>query len=485
MPKFAEKNTYSNIRRTLLKAMGYAPILGIPNIIQSKTSTDILIVGAGLSGLYAANLLEEEGYKVRVLEADNRVGGRVLTQKEIPGYPETGGTAFGSGYARVIDTANRFGINLIDLKPVIPYFRERTLSLGGEIISKDEWANHPRNVLPDEYRNLPPNAFFHTILGSDNPLKAPQEWMNEDQFIHDVSVHEWFKNKGFSEELIDLAYNLNISHGYNAKDVSVLMLMFVNAFAASQNRLGFQTSLAAEGGNISIAEAMANNLKEEVHFNKRVVSIDASKNGAKVNCGDGTSYSANKIICSLPFSVLKDIPIYPKISGPQSEAIQSLRAQKINMLHLIPKTPYWDLDEMSPNMYTDGLAGMILAQRQASSPETVDSLTVWLRGPIAEKLDQMNQDDAIKSVVESIEELRPSTKGQLEVSAYHSWSLNPYSRGDWAYWGPGQIAKFGRDVSNAHESLHFCGEHTAIANRGMEGALESGERVFFEILDMG
>jgi Monoamine oxidase len=95
--------------------MGYAPIVTFPNIIKSKESTEILIIGAGLSGLYAANLLEEEGYKVRILEADKRVGGRVLTQKGIPGYPESGGTAFGSGYARVIDTAHRFGINLIDL----------------------------------------------------------------------------------------------------------------------------------------------------------------------------------------------------------------------------------------------------------------------------------------------------------------------------------------------------------------------------------
>ncbi|MDP6146826.1 MAG: FAD-dependent oxidoreductase [Gammaproteobacteria bacterium] len=484
MPKLFNQNSYSNFRRRLLKAMGYAPILTFPNIIKSNESIDVLIIGAGLSGLYAANLLEEEGYNVRVLEANDRVGGRVLTQKHIPGCPESGGTAFGSGYARVIDTANRFGVNLIDLKPVIPYFRERTLALGGKIIHKNDWPSHPKNALPEDYRNMPPNAFFHTYLGKNNPLSAPQEWMNEDHFMHDISVHEWLKKEGFSDDLIDLAYNLNISHGYSAKDVSVLMLMFVNAFAASQSRLGFQTSLVAEGGNISIVEAMANNLSEEVYFGKRVVSIDASKNRAEVNCEDGTSYSANKIICSLPFSVLKDISIYPKIIGAQSEAIQSLKSQKINMLHLIPKTPFWELDEMSPNMYTDELAGMILSQRQASTPEQVDSLTVWLRGPIAEKLDRMKQEDAINSVIQSIERIRPSSKNQLEVAAYHSWSLNPYSKGDWAYWGPGQVSRFGQAVSNPHLNVHFCGEHTAVANRGMEGALESGERAFFEIVDL-
>ena len=56
--------------------------------------------------------------------------------------------------------------------------------------------------------------------------------------------------------------------------------------------------------------------------------------------------------------------------------------------------------------------------------------------------------------------------------------------GDWAYWSPGQISKFGSSVGNQHGQIHFCGEHTAVSNRGMEGAMESGERVAFEIMGL-
>ena len=65
--------------------------------------------------MYSAIILQDEGYKVTVLEADNRVGGRVFSQRNIPGNPETGGTAFGSGYARIIDISNRFNIKLNDI----------------------------------------------------------------------------------------------------------------------------------------------------------------------------------------------------------------------------------------------------------------------------------------------------------------------------------------------------------------------------------
>jgi monoamine oxidase len=51
-------------------------------------------------------------------------------------------------------------------------------------------------------------------------------------------------------------------------------------------------------------------------------------------------------------------------------------------------------------------------------------------------------------------------------------------------WQPGQITEFGAEVATPHGRIHFCGEHTAIANRGMEGAMESGERAAFELFEV-
>ena len=90
---------------------------------------------------------------------------------------------------------------------------------------------------------------------------------------------------------------------------------------------------------------------------------------------------------------------------------------------------------------------------------------------------------AARVVVAEIERLRPAARGALEVTAMHSWANDPFARGDWAIYGPGQVNAFGRSMTAPRGTLHFCGEHTSRANRGMEGALESGERVALKVIE--
>src|SRR5690606_38414631 len=78
---------------------------------------DLIVVGAGLAGLAAAPALEAEGLDVLVLEAQDRVGGRVHSMRQLGANAEAGGTYIGAGYTRVIGAANRYGVPLIDVTP--------------------------------------------------------------------------------------------------------------------------------------------------------------------------------------------------------------------------------------------------------------------------------------------------------------------------------------------------------------------------------
>ncbi len=170
------------------------------------------------------------------------------------------------------------------------------------------------------------------------------------------------------------------------------------------------------------------------------------------------------------------------LTGKQAKAVQTLESQIINQVHMVPKKPFWEEDGQSPNMFTNSLCGMLIAERKGEAPEDITSLTSWVRGPNAAYLDQIDEADARRLIVADIERLRPAAKGQLEVVEYKSWYRDPFSAGDWAVWQPGQISDFGSAVATPHGRIHFCGEHTAVSNRGMEGALESGERAALEVL---
>jgi monoamine oxidase len=228
--------------------------------------------------------------------------------------------------------------------------------------------------------------------------------------------------------------------------------------------------------------AMAGKLKGDLLLDRRVTAIEVTDSSAKVTCSDGRSYKAKAVVCSMPFSTLRHVAIDPLPEPLQYKAIQSLGYIPITQYHLIAKRPFWLDDGLSPSMWTDGPLGMVLAQKFGKTDDEVTSLTVWARGLNAQYLDRMSTEESSRLIISEFERLRPASKGLLRVAAVHSWSTDPFSAGDWAIFQPGQVRELRASIAKPHKRLFFCGEHTAIGSRGMEGALESAERVSLEVL---
>ena len=475
-------------RRSLLKAMGAAPLIAaVPKMVRALNKSDVIVIGAGLSGLNAALLLQSEGVNVTVLEGRDRAGGRVKSLRNMPGNPEVGGTAFGPGYARLVDAARIYGVDLIDITPIVPYFYQRELILNEEVIPAANWPSHHLNPFPEPFREVMPWAYMNMLVGSNNPLQTTDAWLDPATAKFDIALHEWCRQQGQSDAVIELAYNTNPAYSDTAWGVSALQVFMAAAFARMQGQLaagGPIRGYTAKGGNQSIPEAMAAALKNEVQYRKTVTGIRTGEGGAEIYCSDGSIHRADCVVCSVPCSVLQRIRIDPMLTGLQAKGVRTLISNVINQIHIVPKKPYWEDDGLNPNMFTNSLAGMVLAEHKGAAPEEITSLTIWIRGLNAAWMDQQGTDTAIAAVISDLERQRPAAKGQLEVLGYKSWYRDPFSAGDWAVWQPGQITEFGTAVGKPHGRIHFCGEHTAIANRGMEGAMESGERAALEIFEL-
>jgi monoamine oxidase len=473
-------------RRTLF-ATG-AALTAVKAGPSAAATTDVIVIGAGLSGLNAALMIKDQGFKVVVLEGRNRVGGRMSTLRTVEGNPEMGGDSILGGYGRMQDMARRLKVELIDFegrRDLSPDAQKDPttveLALKGEVIARSAWAKHPLNVMPDGAKErFPGRAYFQSLIDKNNPLRSFEDWIDPASAKFDGSTYDFFKKLGWSDATIDLNYNTNIQYGTSAHDVSILMWYFTQAWFKLQSDIQ-RVAYKAVGGNESIPEAMAQAVGN-VHLNKAVSGIRQDGDTVEVHCEDGSVYKAKRVICALPVPTMRWIKFDPLLPALKAKAISTVPVMKITKVVMVPKKPFWREDGFSPAMWTDTDAGEIRALREGDDPNKVTCLMAWARGFPADRLDYMGEKAAMDHVISIYEKLRPASKGLLEPGGFKSWQSDRFSGGDWVVWKPGQITECLPALKEAAGRLHFCGEHTAVSNRGMEGAMESGERAAIEVM---
>jgi monoamine oxidase len=477
-------------RRQVLQGALAASAIAGAGPLAASTRPDVIVIGAGLSGLQSALLLEEAGASVLCLEARERIGGRLLSSDTIEGNPEWGGDSILGGYARMQDTARRLGVTLIDhagrrdLSPEAHRDPRRVeLALNGEVIRREDWPDHPLNVMPEGARDrFPGRGFYQQFISQNNPLESFLDWVEPESAKFDRPIYEFLKEMGWSDAAIDLNYNTNVQYGTSAHDASMLMWFFVQAWFKFQGDTA-RVAYKAEGGNQRVTEAMASALKGDVLLGKEVVAIRSGTTQATVECRDGSKYSASRVICSLPVPTMRWIHFDPLLPPLKSKAIATVPVQKITKVIMVPKKPFWEDDGLNPAMWTDSDAGEIRALREGEDANDVTCLMAWARGYLADRLDTLGSQGAMERVLAEYERLRPAARGNLEVAGVKSWQTDPFAGGDWVVWAPYQITESLPALIEPADRIHFCGEHTAIGNRGMEGAMESGDRAALEVMD--
>lgn len=442
---------------------------------------DAVILGAGISGLNTARLLENAGMNVAVIEARDRVGGRILSLADLPGTPEMGFNSMGSGYGRGLSAAEQAGVEMWEVGSRYAKDGAPGLFIGKDHLTREQWAASPANPFPDQLRSVLPYELAGMLLAQNMPIQDWTQWLATENAALDTSFGQFLAAQGLNADAIRLAYDLVPYHGHDASDVSTLMMVFNAGFVQGQMAAGPQ-SFAAKGGNSKLPEAMAAQLKGDVVLGKPVAAIETDAMGGTVTCRDGTRFQAEKIICSLPLAALRNVSIEPGLPALQAKAVAEVRYQPISIAFLTATDPFWEEDGLPLGMWSDGFNSSVIPQRYAESPEEVTGIMVQARGNHALEWDKLGQDAALAKVVAEMEVLRPAAKGKLQARHYHSWAQEEFSGGAWAYFGPGQATSLPREVPKAAGPIHFCGEHTEYAARGVEGALASSERVVTEIL---
>ncbi|MFP2995399.1 FAD-dependent oxidoreductase [Spongiivirga sp. MCCC 1A20706] len=481
-------------RREMIKKsslfIAATPFLSLSSCVSASKKAfdaDVIVIGAGLSGLNAALLLEESGFSVKIVEATDRLGGRVHTAKEsdVPGHPELGANGIGGGYARLLNAAQKYGVGIGPYRPrTEPRNGEILYAVKGNFILPEDWEGHKANPHPEGYRKGSPTSPPWSIYSKLNPLPKNDlvAWRNKEYTKWDKSVYEVLKEEGFSDEAIKLGVSTNSSYGVDAKNISVLMYFQILNFLTQQSQFNGQGG-AAVGGNQRIPEAMGAAFKQDILMSSPVKSVASEADGVDIILEDDKKLRARYALITLPASALRRISVSP--TPTQQKAFKELPYTPCCQIHFVPTKKYWEEDGLPPSMWCDTLAGRFMAlKNDPNDPDKVTSCVAYLNSSVAVQVDNMNRETAIQTVTKTLEDMRPSLNGALKFVHYWTWIDNPYAGGAYAYWKPGQITEFADGIAAPNGRIHFAGEHTATISRGMEGAMESGERAAFEILNL-
>jgi monoamine oxidase len=469
-------------RRSFLAALGATALASRMPATHAApavdTDADVIVVGAGVAGLYAAMLLQAQGRRVLVLESSQRVGGRLQTLEAGGLHFDVGGTDIGAGYALTRTLGGQLGLRFrdppADAAPRGATPPPTTLVVAGAVLSADQWTDSEANTLLGRERALaPPRMFAAALAGDANPLAAVADWRESKHQALDIPLQDWLAARGWSPAAIRL---METGATYRSfAEVSALDVLRRDAL----RKLGPPSAGSVEGGAERLPAAMARGLGTSVVRGAAVRAVGEQDGRVTVEAVDGRRWHAARVILALPPGPLSRLRMDPAPPEAQREAWRERHLTAVTAVHLRPLRRFWESDGLPLNMWLDGSIERVFGVPGRDG--SIERIIAWVNGRGAEAIDTMDEPAIGRWAQRELARWRPSAAEATEVLAVKSWGRDPGAGGAFAEIAPGRCAQTARWTAAAHGRLHFAGEHTAFELPGIEAALSSGLRAAGEV----
>lgn len=433
-----------------------------------KTSKSIAVIGAGFAGLACAHELLAAGYDVSVIEARERLGGRVLSFSDlVPGKNvEGGGELIGSNHPMWVAYAQQFGLEWLDVtesEDAAPIY------IDGKRLSEEEeeklWEEMDKVLqrMNADAQNIDPDQPWLSPNAAALDRRTSADWINDQKDVSELCRKGcWIMQAADNGQ--DPARQSYLGNLAQIKGGGV------EAYWTESE------VYRCKGGNQQLAMRLAEKIgKERIILGLPVNAIDARGRDDKmvVTARDGRTIEVDDVVLAVPPSTCKKIrfnPSLPAVLDPQ---------MGVNVKYLAAvKKRFWQDIELAPDCLTDTFLSMTWEGTDSQQGEEGASLNCFSGGPAAAQALALPKAERDRAYAELLNKIYQGYNDNVTKTRFMDWPNDPWTQAGYSFPAPGQVTTVGPILHKGIGRLHFAGEHASYKFVGyMEGALNSGATV--------